>query len=158
MGKNPWSVLDIVAKRVNFKNLGVIWIFFCFVWWLAFICRSLYVVLLKMITVICERFPDVWQTTGWGMPIIWKVLPASEKFQSQPKSMLVKQKLLKVVNYACIFLINLPNSSKMEGVDLPDEIYLVVYSGTLPKLHLDYMLGSAMAYSGVLCIEARFQE
>lgn len=65
------------------------------------------------------------------MPIIGKVLPASEKFQSQPKSLLVKQKLLKVVDYACIFLSNLLNSRKMEGVDLPDEIFLVVYSGTL---------------------------
>lgn len=46
----------------------------------------------------------------------------------------------------------------LEGVDLPDEIYLVSYSGSLPKLHLDYMLGSATAYPGILCIETRFQE
>lgn len=28
----------------------------------------------------------------------------------------------------------------LEGVNLPDEIYLVSYSGSLPKLHLDYVL------------------
>lgn len=111
-----------------------------------------------MITVIYDWFPDVLQMIGWGMSITWKVLPASEKFQSLPKALLVKQELLKVVNYACIFLTNLPNSSKLEGVGLPDEIYLVVYSGTLPKLHLVYMLGSTMVYPGVLCIETRFQE
>lgn len=67
------------------------------------------------------------------------------------------KKFLTFVNYPCIFLITFPNSSKME-IDLPDEIYLFAYFKILFKLHLDYILGSAMVYAGVLCIEMGFQE
>lgn len=74
--------MGFVVKMVNLKNLDIIYTFLCFVWWVAFVYRSVYVVLLNKVTIIYGLFPNVLQTT-YG-----------ETSQTQPKSFWVKQKLM----------------------------------------------------------------
>lgn len=74
--------MGFVVKMLNFKNLDVIYTFLCFVWWIVFLRRSVYVVLLNKVTIIYGLFLSVLQTIDEGTA------------QSQPKTLWVQEKLM----------------------------------------------------------------